>query len=170
MPILITKMVNTNNLIEILHTHFRILRKMLVNMRQLQRVLVTKDFKMCDRLVEDVKDGHEMLKATEQKRMRILTPYALEKDMCPEDIKGDELIAYVPALEKRTVRVLLSQIKEVSIHIQLLSHSITRFSNAIGSAMGSAFEEIISTKEYTYTRNGTPPPRVQDPLLCDSTR
>lgn len=155
----------------ILNGHFLVLRNMLVNMRQLQRFLVSKDFDACSKLVELIKSDKGALERLEQERLHFLIIHPLHDTGRAEEVSWQELVAYFPTIERRRAHVLVSQIREITTHIQLLSQSISRFSSAVGEAMQAAFEELLSAKEYTYAENGkNHQSQEQCALLYDSTQ
>lgn len=140
---------------------------MLIDMRQLQRFLIGKDFRASSRLTESIKSGKEKIEELERRRLHLLTLYPLPHSVRVEDVRGEQLVAYFPTVHRRKIRVLLSQIKEIITHIRLLSQSIARFSSAIGEAMNAAFEELVSANEYTYAEDGNPQSRAHCALLYD---
>jgi len=163
-------MIDTKEFSEILNRHFYTLRRMLIGMRQLQRALVNKDFNLCSEMIEAIKREQGILEKIERERLQLLVPYALERAIREEEVTGQEIIACFLPPERKKIRLVLLQIKEITTHIQLISQSVARFSKTVGSAMKAAFDEIVSAKEYTYTQEGVRSSHTEDPLLCDSIR
>lgn len=163
-------MEDKQELSKILNTHFLTLRGLLVNMRQLQRFLVGKEFDACATLTTVIKNDRATLERLERERLQFITLHPLPGVSRAEEVGWQELLSYFLPTEQRRMSLLLSQIKQVTIHIQLLAQSVSRFSNAVGDAMREAFEELVSTPEYTYTEDGNQHVREHCALLYDAKR
>lgn len=159
----------SSELERILNKHFLVLRNMLINMRQLQRFLIGKNFDACSQLMELISSDKNTLERIEQERLHFLIVHPLPDVTHTEEVSWRQLAAYFPVIEQRRINVLISQIKEITIHIQLLSQSISRFSSVVGETMQAAFEELLSAKEYTYSKDGKNRPfQEQRALLYDN--
>ena len=161
---------NTRELEEILNRHLAVLRGMLINMRQLQRFLIAKDFDACAQITTAIENKRQEIEQLERRRLALLRDYPLVPATRPENIKGEEVIACFPVGDRQKIRLLLSQIRDATVNIQLLSQSVSRFCGAMGEATKVAFEELASVKEYTYTKDGEQRSRAQCAVLYDGTQ
>lgn len=158
------------SLTEILEQQFKTLQIIMIAMRSLQRSLVEKDFDNCSTLIVQIKRVEQELQRLEKQRTEIVHNIAVENSVDHKSLTGEVLIALLPQQSRRPTRLILSQIKELTIHIKFLSQSISRFSNSVGGTMRDVFEELVTPHEPMYTEHGSQKQSEKKAILYDNTR
>lgn len=156
-------------IINILERELELLNALHRVMRHLQRLLVARNFTEVEQVVAQIQKLEKSIITCEQERIHEAHSFSESSQPLDPAMSGREFLKLLPYQQRPAAKELLQHMRQETIHIQMLSESIRRFSAQSSSALRAVFSELFPEERH-YTRAGTHLESQQTALLCNESK